>query len=128
MFQYGFEMRAGSREKDVSITGIRENMKLRHLMDTAGRPIKLPPSGIVIDERLASTLDVEPGDTVSIKTLSGKIKRTYDVKVAGIVNQYLGLNAYADIDFLTRLLDSEMLVNTLLLRVEEEEQELLELW
>ncbi len=127
MLNYGFEIRSGWRKKNVVITGVPERLKLRRLLDAQGNKIEPPSSGLLLGEQVARSLRVKAGDSLYIEPLSGKITRTYEVKIAGIVKEYLGLSAYADVHFLSRLLQSESLVSSLLLRVEKgKERELTE--
>lgn len=128
MFQYAFEIRSGWRKKNVPVIGIPDKPKLRRFLDKYGNDIRPTARGLILGERLAEFLEVNVGDPVYIKPLSGKIKRTYKVTVTGTVKEYIGLNAYADMRFLTALLDSDTLVNSLLLRVEKGKEDRLSRW
>ena len=53
---------------------------------------------------LANVLDIHPGDVVTVESLEGR-RETYLVKVAGIVEQWVGMSAYMDLDALNRLMN-----------------------
>src|SRR4029453_13395333 len=63
--------------------------------DPNGRPVGLPPSGVVLSQMLGQVLAVSPGDTVTLDVLEGhRPKRR--VEVGGLVDDLLGLSAYMD--------------------------------
>ncbi|MBI5153808.1 ABC transporter permease [Candidatus Poribacteria bacterium] len=100
------ELTNGAVTKRVAITGLPPDGRLVTPLDNSGRPIRIPPSGLVLSKRLAQRLGVRPGDLVRVRTLiARRTERT--VAVAGVADTYLGLSAYADIEYLSRLIGEE---------------------
>jgi putative ABC transport system permease protein len=67
------------------------------------RPVELPPEGLLLSSKLAEILAVSPGDMVTLEVLEGA-RGVYQVPVAGLVEEMLGLGAYMDARALGRLL------------------------
>ena len=93
----------GHLSKRLGIEARRPGTDLSRVLDAEGRPRVAPPGGILLSERLAAYLGVEPGDTIEAEFLSGR-RETYSLRVTGIVEQYFGLGAYMDLTFLNALL------------------------
>lgn len=98
----GARLRVGSRERDVGITGMAPTTRLRRIITARGRAQTLPPAGLVLSALLAEQLRVAPGDSVEVKVLEGR-RRTAQVAVAGIVEDFVGVSAYMNLDALHRL-------------------------
>ncbi len=96
-------LRHGHREKDVPIDARRPGADLARIVDSAGRIVEPAAEGILLSERLATHLEAGPGDVIEVELLGGR-NETFDIAVAGIVTQYLGLGAYMDLDALNRQL------------------------
>ena len=96
-------LRNGHREKEVAIEARRPGADLARIIASDGRAVDPPPRGLLLSQRLARQLDVQPGDLVEVEFLGG-INETHVVAVAGLVTQYIGLGAYMDTDALSRLL------------------------
>jgi putative ABC transport system permease protein len=63
----------------------------------------LPPSGLVLSETLANILGVRAGDSVRLEVLEGE-RPVRTVFVADLVDEFMGLSVYMEIDALHRLL------------------------
>ena len=116
MLQYPFRAKTAWREKEIGVIGIPEEARLHQLMDLERRPVSVGESGLVLSERLAQELNVEPGDTLVLEPLRGLIEDEQEVAVRQVVSQYLGSSAYMNIDALSRLLDESFVLNTALLK------------
>jgi putative ABC transport system permease protein len=92
-------LRNGPREKRVSLEARPDDATLSRVIGADGTAIAAPPGGILLSERLAVHLEVDVGDTVEVEFMTG-LRETHDLTVTGLVEQFLGLGAYADIDFL----------------------------
>ncbi len=94
--EYPFELRTGWRKKVVSIIGVPKDTQLYDFKNGAQQSVKLHEKGIFLTEGLAKTLRVKVGDQITIKNfIPGK--DDIKVEVKGVVNQYLGVNAYMNI-------------------------------
>ena len=88
-------IRSGHHERYLAITGVPAQPRFKRIVDRNGRPIRLPPSGVVLSLMLANVLGVAPGDTVTLDVLEGH-RPTRQVPVTGLVDDILGLSAYMD--------------------------------
>jgi putative ABC transport system permease protein len=110
-------LQSGYRKKRVELVGIGHNPELRRVIDSHFRPLSLPPTGLVLGQKLAETLGVRLGDPVQFEVLEGA-RRTGEVRVAGIVDELLGLGAYMDAAALARLLREAETASGVYLRVD----------
>lgn len=116
--QYPFEMRNGWYQKDVVIIGLPQGGRLQRLIDSDENEVAIPESGLVLSERLAFDLGAEVGDFITIKPLYGKVEVEKSVPVRKIVQQYFGASAYMSLDALSDVLDEEMAINAVLVRMD----------
>jgi putative ABC transport system permease protein len=106
---------AGHRERYLAISGVPRAPRFRRIVDRYGKPIRLPPGGVVLSLTLAEVLGVRPGDVVTMDVLEGR-RPTRQVVVSGLVDDLLGLSAYMDIAALHRLMqEGEVATGALLL-------------
>ena len=94
---------SGGRERRTGLTGLAEDASLRRIVDRRGRVLPVPPEGIVLNLKLARILRVREGDSVRVSLLEG-IRPAADLRVTEIVDDLLGLGAYADIGVVRRLM------------------------
>ena len=62
---------SGHRDYRTSIMGLTTQRDLFRLLNTEESPIRLPPAGLVLNDKLASILDVQNGDPVTVEVLEG---------------------------------------------------------
>ena len=96
-------IRRGHRSWRISVQGFPREGNLHRVLDTRLRPLRMPAEGVVLTDYLADRLGVRPGDKVTIEVLEGS-RPVRDVRVAGLVGEYFGINAYMELDALNRLL------------------------
>lgn len=116
---YPFECKNKWYKKQAIVYGVKENSKLYNLIDTSGQKIIIPKNGIFLSDKFARILDVKKGDKITLKPLMGKVTKEKEVIVSGIVQQYLGMGLYMNIDTLSRLLGTSKSINTVLLELED---------
>ena len=95
-------LRHEHRSHTTAIEGIPPGAYLRRIVDTGLRPVAIPPAGMVLTEQLADILGVRPGGEVTVEVLEGS-RRTTQVPVAGLTQQFIGLGAYMRMDAANRL-------------------------
>ncbi len=95
--------RNASREKRTSIQASQPGADLARVIDKDGRPVDVPPGGVVLSDRLATYLQVSVGDPVTVEFLAGR-QETFQLTVTGTIAQYFGLGAYIDHDYVNDLL------------------------
>jgi putative ABC transport system permease protein len=96
-------VRAGHRDRYVTITGIDPDGRLQRIVDGDGRVFAVPAAGIAMSAALAAGLRVSAGDAVTIEVLEGD-RRRHQLQVTTLVDDVLGLTIYMDAPALHRLL------------------------
>ncbi len=96
------ELVSGPRRHRSSIQGRPREASLNRALDQDRQPITLPRSGLLLSRWIAQELGVRTGDTVKLRLLDGS-GNTPRVKVAGLVEDFIGASGYMRIDALNRL-------------------------
>ncbi len=112
----------GHREHRTSIMGLSQRRDLFRLLNTDEIPIRLPPAGVVLSDKLAEILNVKNGQRVWVEVLEGA-KPIREVTVAGIAKEFSGTNAYMDRAALNRLLRESDVLSGAFLAVDARHQE-----
>ncbi len=99
------------------ITGLARGATLTVPRDRRARPIRIPAHGLAMSSKLAEMLRLERGDTVRIEPTQG-LREPHEVPVVEIADSYLGTAVYADIDYLSRLMDEAEAVTGVQLAVD----------
>jgi putative ABC transport system permease protein len=110
-------LRFEHRTKRVALLGIEPGTELRRLVDAELAEVPLPSEGLVLTKRLGEILDVQPGDTIGIEVLEGE-RAKREARVAGFVDELMGLAAYMDAGALARLLREGGSISGVWLRVD----------
>jgi len=109
-------LRNGAARRRVSVTGLSGDHRLTTPLRADGRPIELPPAGLVMSGKLAEVLGVGVGGSVALTPIRGE-RVTRHVPVASIVEGYFGLACYAEISYLSSLVGESAAVNSVQLAV-----------
>jgi putative ABC transport system permease protein len=110
-------LRAGHRTYRLGLTGVSEFAELRVPRDASLKPIAIPQDGLALSRRLAQRLAVKTGDLVQVEVQEGK-RPTFVLPVAALVDDVIGMNAYAQNSLLNRLMREDDLVSHVALRVD----------
>lgn len=87
----------------TSILGLEADRDLFLLLDTEENPIQVPDSGVVLGDKLAETLDIRPGEMVTVEVLEGE-RPVRSLRVADVATEYSGMGAYMQRDTLNRMM------------------------
>ncbi|MBK8664904.1 MAG: FtsX-like permease family protein [Burkholderiales bacterium] len=101
----------------TSIDGLPAGGTLRRPIDTQLRRIALPPGGLVLGDYLAQRLHVGVGDRVWVEVLEGRQKHL-QLPVVQLVQEYVGVQAYMDLDALNRALGDGDVISAVLMTVD----------
>lgn len=113
------ELSRGWKKKAVSVIAVDKDTIMYNFKDSSGRDIKLTDDGIYLSEILAKVLNVKAGDEILIKNfMPDKEEKT--ARVSGIIQQYLGSNAYVDMDMMHKILDEKDVITGALINSEDE--------
>lgn len=92
----------GYRSRHVQIVASDPETDISRVLDEDFGPIRLPPAGMLLSERLASHLGLKPGDQVEVELSDGRGRRV-SVPLVGVSNSYVGLTANMSREALDRL-------------------------
>lgn len=99
-------LRKGNFERRMAIFGLESSGDLRRLIDRDFKRVPVPDSGIVLTTKLAEMLHVGIGDAVTIEVLEGS-RPVRSARVAGLIDELVGLSAYMNKSELNHLLDED---------------------
>ncbi|WP_245675848.1 ABC transporter permease [Halofilum ochraceum] len=111
------ELVHGPRRHRTAIQGVPATPRLHRLLDRDNQPITLPGRGLLMSRWLGDALAVETGDQVTVELLDGS-GATHRIRIAGLVDDMLGVSAYMRLDALNRLLGEGPLISGAYLAVE----------
>jgi putative ABC transport system permease protein len=104
-------LRHGHLHRKLAIQGKPPGADLSRVLDLDLNPVVLADSGLILGEKVADLLNVRVGDDVEIEVLEGKrVKRT--MPVSQIIQSYLGLSVFMDLDTLNEMLDESPSVSS----------------
>lgn len=103
-------LRSGHRFYETGLQGLPQDGELRQLLDGELHRVEVPESGILLTDELGRRLGVHVGDALRVEILEGEV-RTENVVVAGLVDELVGLNAYADVRTVNALMGEGRLVS-----------------
>ncbi len=95
-------LRHHHRSREVSLTGLEPDGTLRQIVGSDTRRHPLPLEGVLLSAFLARSLAVVPGDTLGAEVLGGS-RAQGGLRVAGLVDDFLGSSAYVTLEVLERL-------------------------
>jgi len=95
-------LRADHRSYRTALMGLSTGARLHRLVDGDGREVAVPPEGIVMSAKLGQILGVRPGAALTVEILEGR-RRRGEVRVAALIDDYLGVSATMSLGALNRL-------------------------
>lgn len=115
-------VRAGHRYRRVSVQSIPQDVSLLQLIDRHHVSRQPPPSGLVVSKKLASLLEVNSGDPLTVEVLDGK-RPTLQLPIIGLIDDLSGLNIYASFADMNRLLRESPRASGAYLRIDKKYQQ-----
>lgn len=107
------EIYNGWRKEDSAIIALLPESELYNLYDMQDQKIQLSSEGLTLSHWIAGQLKIEAGDSVTIKSPIFRGDRRVDIPVTQVVQQYVGSNAYMNIEATESLLEGEAWVSVL---------------
>ncbi|MDH3402779.1 MAG: ABC transporter permease, partial [Acidobacteriota bacterium] len=111
-------LRHGHRSRQAAITGVGADARLNRVIDASLRPVRLREEGLILSDKLARLLGAAPGDSVTVEVLEGA-RPVRQVVVSDVVEEYMGMSAYMEIDALRRLMREGKVLSGAFLQVDE---------
>jgi putative ABC transport system permease protein len=96
-------LRHAHRHRTLALAGMPATPELNRIVDISGRAVSMPPEGLMMSRILGQVLGVAPGDDVLVEVLEGA-RPVREVRVAGLVDDYMGVAAWMEIGALRRML------------------------
>ena len=103
-------LRFGHRTYRTAVRGVPAGNRLYRLLDTRLQPVALPPQGVVLTDYLAKILDIRVGDRLTIEVMEGS-RPVREATVVGLVNEFIGVSAYMDLEALNRMMREGPLIS-----------------
>jgi putative ABC transport system permease protein len=85
------------RSYRTALQGVDPDGALRRLLDQDLERVELPPDGVILTDFLAGMLGAKPGDILTVELLEGN-RAVRQLRLAGVVSEYVGVNAYMRLD------------------------------
>ncbi|MDP2128670.1 MAG: FtsX-like permease family protein [Pseudohongiella sp.] len=111
----------GHLYRDSGIQGMQADGKLRRVVSSNILAYPLPADGLVLSRVLAQRLDVNAGDWLHVQMLEGQ-RQQHPVQVTGVVDDFMGVSAYMDIQALHQLSGEHGLISGVYLSVTQDER------
>jgi putative ABC transport system permease protein len=92
----------GQYSRRLAITGKPPQTDLSRVLDLDLEPVRLPDTGLALGDRVAEILHLRAGDPVTVELLDGS-RRMVETNAAQVIQTYIGLSVYMNIDALARL-------------------------
>jgi putative ABC transport system permease protein len=105
----------------AGVLGVPQDARLSRVVDRDLNVVHIPKQGLVMSRMLADVLGISEGDTLTIEVLEGA-KPTREIRVAGLIDDFMGLNAVMNLDALNDLMREESAISGLWLSIDERHQ------
>jgi putative ABC transport system permease protein len=109
----------GALQERTTIESTLDDTQLSLRVDSSGRVIDLPPSGLMLSRQLAERLGVRAGEWLHVEMLGGR-RTVTRLPVVRLVDEYIGKRAYAGDAVLAALARDDAPVAAALLRIDPE--------
>jgi putative ABC transport system permease protein len=117
-------VRYGPVERRVTITGKPADNDLSRVLGPGLTSVRLPESGIALSDALARILGAKVGDVVEIELLE-RNRHIVRLPVTGVIEGYLGLNAYMALPALNAVMREGDMISGVHLLIDTKRQDVL---
>ena len=94
----------GHIKKRGQVSGLIEGHQLKRVLGEDMKPIRMPESGLVINQILADQLGIAVGDSLTLEVLEDN-RPTFQITVAATTKELFGIGSYLTLKELSLLLD-----------------------
>jgi putative ABC transport system permease protein len=110
-------LRFAHRTRRVALMGLEPTAELHQMIGRDLRPMEVPPDGVLLTAKLAEILNIARGDLLTVEVLEGARPVRME-RVAGVVDELVGLTAYMTRAALNRLMRESGVVSGAFLSVD----------
>jgi len=107
--------RNGNRTKRGAIMAITSGSELTVPLDGDNQPLSVPPTGLLMSNRLMEHLGVKAGDYLDVIPVKG-VRESRKIPVAQGIESMLGLMVFADYSWLNHMLGEQGAINEVRVR------------
>lgn len=107
----------GHYNKRVSLIGLLPAPELSRILDKDLKPLSVPDKGLILSAKLAEVLHARIGDRLRAEVLQDR-RPVLTLPVVGIIDEYIGLGAYMNMDRLNYHLKEGPLISGVALTVD----------
>lgn len=111
----------GANTRLVGLQARPPDASLSRLLDTEGRTVQVPATGLALSEGLAKALGARPGDRLGVDLLTAPLG-SWDLPVTAVIRQSLGQDAYMNRAAFFALIGQVPQVNVIHLSIDETER------
>lgn len=104
------DIRRGRESRRLSISGLSAEHRLTTPVAADLQPIEIPEQGLVLTRKLAEIFNARVGDSLELTPVRGR-RETRTARVGAVVEGLVGLECYADIRYLSRIMGETLAVN-----------------
>jgi len=97
-------LKSAHYSKRSAITGLRPDPDLHRILNQDLQAAPIPAEGIALSAKLAEVLHVRRGDMLTVEVLEDR-RPVLKIRVADIVEEFIGLSAFMNMDRLNRKLN-----------------------
>jgi putative ABC transport system permease protein len=110
-------LRVANRHERAAITGLDPGAELFRMLDRRMQPIPVAPDGLMLARAVAERLAIRRGEFVTVEVLEGR-RPVVDVRVAAIVEEYIGGSVVMQRTALNRILQEGPVISGAHLRID----------
>jgi putative ABC transport system permease protein len=111
-------LRFEHRSRMATVNGMPAGSILSRVLDEDLQPIRPPPDGLILSRVLGDILGIGVGDTLTVEVLEGS-RPVREVTVTQLVDDFMGMSAYMEIDALNRLMREDGVISGVYLSIDD---------
>lgn len=107
-------------KQDILLLGVPWDSQLYNIVDKNYHKVNPPKNGMLVSERLANILGADIGTILTVESPMLRGAESEQLEIVGIIPQYVGMNAYMDLDAVQNFLRQGDLATSIMLSIEDQ--------
>lgn len=103
--------------KDTALIAMEAKVAMRQILDKAGKPMLVPPNGILMSGYFKRKYFLNTGDVVHFEVLQGP-RINIQIPISGFIDDIIGASVYVRPEFLHKMLGEEPTIDTVFLKID----------